>query len=46
MAHLLNIWPLGQRPSMRRAGRILLLFDYDGTLAPIAARPRGRAASR
>ncbi len=38
MAHLLNIWP-SVRARLFRAGRILLLFDYDGTLTPIAARP-------
>ena len=38
MAHLLNIWP-SVRARLFHAGRILLLFDYDGTLTPIAARP-------
>ena len=38
MAHLLNIWP-SVSARLRRADRILLLFDYDGTLAPIMARP-------
>ena len=38
MAHLLNIWP-SVNARLRRAGRILLLFDYDGTLTPIAQRP-------
>lgn len=38
MAHLLNVWP-SVRARLFRAGRILLLFDYDGTLTPIAARP-------
>ena len=38
MAHLLNIWP-SVSARLRRAGRVLLLFDYDGTLTPIAARP-------
>ena len=38
MAHLLNIWPSVSR-RLFLANRILLLFDYDGTLTPIAARP-------
>ena len=38
MAHLLNIWP-SVAARLRRAGRVLLLFDYDGTLTPIVARP-------
>ena len=38
MAHLLNIWP-SVSARLRRAGPILLLFDYDGTLTPIVARP-------
>lgn len=38
MAHLLNIWP-SVRDRLRQAGRVLLLFDYDGTLTPIVARP-------
>ena len=38
MAHLLNTWPAVAR-RLRNAGRTLLLFDYDGTLTPIAARP-------
>ena len=38
MAHLLNIWPL-VKTRLRKAGRVLLLFDYDGTLTPIVARP-------
>ena len=38
MAHLLNVWP-SVRARLFRNGRILLLFDYDGTLTPIAARP-------
>ena len=38
MAHLLNIWP-AVSARLLRAGRILLLFDYDGTLTPIVARP-------
>ena len=38
MAHLLNIWP-SVRARLFRVGRILLLFDYDGTLTPIVARP-------
>lgn len=38
MAHLLNIWPSVAR-RLRNAGKVLLLFDYDGTLTPIVARP-------
>ena len=38
MAHLLNVWP-SVSSRLRRAGRALLLFDYDGTLTPIVARP-------
>ena len=38
MAHLLNTWP-SVSARLRRSGRILLLFDYDGTLTPIVARP-------
>ena len=38
MAHLLNIW-LSVRGRLFNADRILLLFDYDGTLTPIVARP-------
>ncbi len=37
MAHLLNIWP-SVSARLRRVGRILLLFDYDGTLTPIVER--------
>ena len=38
MAHLLNIWP-SVSARLRREERVLLLFDYDGTLTPIVARP-------
>ena len=38
MAHLLNIWP-SVSARLSGAGRVLLLFDYDGTLTPIVARP-------
>ena len=38
MAHLLNIWP-SVRAKLRQANRVLLLFDYDGTLTPIVPRP-------
>ena len=38
MAHLLNIWP-SVSASLLKTDRILLLFDYDGTLTPIVARP-------
>ena len=38
MAHLLNIWtPVSAR--LGRADKVLLLFDYDGTLTPIVQRP-------
>jgi trehalose 6-phosphate phosphatase len=38
MPHLLSVWP-GVVERIRRAGRILLLLDYDGTLTPIVSRP-------
>ncbi len=38
MAHLLNVWP-AVSVRLRRARRVLLLFDYDGTLTPILPRP-------
>ena len=38
MAHLLNIWP-SVSARLNRADRVLLLFDYDGTLTPIVQRP-------
>ena len=38
MPHLLSVWP-GIERRIRGAGTLLLLFDFDGTLAPIAARP-------
>ena len=38
MPHLLNIWPAVSR-QLARSPRVLLLFDYDGTLTPIVARP-------
>ena len=38
MAHLLNVWP-AVRARLLRSDRILLLFDYDGTLTPIVERP-------
>lgn len=38
MPHLLNVWPsVGRR--IAGARHVLLLSDYDGTLAPIAVRP-------
>lgn len=38
MPHLLKEWPnVSQR--LREASRVLLLFDYDGTLTPIVSRP-------
>ena len=38
MPHLLNVWPQVSR-QLANAGHVLLLLDYDGTLAPIAPRP-------
>ena len=38
MPHLLNVWPSIRR-RIAGARHLLLLSDYDGTLAPIAARP-------
>ncbi len=38
MPHLLNVWPRVSR-QIAQARHVLLLLDYDGTLAPIAARP-------
>ena len=38
MPHLLNIWPAVSR-RLANAPRVLLIFDYDGTLTPILARP-------
>lgn len=38
MPHLLNVWPSVSK-QFRQAGVSLLLFDFDGTLSPIAARP-------
>jgi len=38
MPHLLNVWPSVSR-QLSSAHRVLLLFDYDGTLTPIVARP-------
>ena len=38
MAHLLNVWPAVSARLLREE-RALLLFDYDGTLSPIVARP-------
>ena len=39
MPHLLNVWP-SITARLHRARRILALFDYDGTLTPIAPRPQ------
>lgn len=44
MAHLLNIWP-SVSARLRRAERVLLLFDYDGTLTPIARKPEDAVLS-
>lgn len=38
MPHLLYLWPRVSQ-MLSRAGRVLLLFDYDGTLTPIVDRP-------
>ena len=38
MPHLLNVWPSVCR-RLVSTPRVLLLFDYDGTLTPIVARP-------
>jgi trehalose 6-phosphate phosphatase len=38
MPHLLNVWPTVSK-ALRDAPCLLLLFDYDGTLTPIAVRP-------
>jgi trehalose 6-phosphate phosphatase len=38
MPHLLNVWP-SVSEQFRRADVSLLLFDFDGTLSPIAHRP-------
>ena len=38
MPHLLYLWPKISE-ILRQAGRVLLLFDYDGTLTPIVERP-------
>ena len=42
MPHLIHVWPsVSQR--LRNADRVLLLFDYDGTLAPIVEQPDAAA---
>ncbi len=38
MPHLLNVWQSVSR-KLSKASSVLLLFDYDGTLTPIVARP-------
>ena len=38
MPHLLYVWPRVSQ-LLRQAGRVLLLFDYDGTLTPIVDHP-------
>ena len=38
MPHLLYLWPSVSQ-MLRQAGRVLLLFDYDGTLTPIVDHP-------
>ena len=37
MPHLLNVWPSVSR-QLASSPRVLLLFDYDGTLTPIVVR--------
>ena len=38
MPHLLNIWPSVSK-QLQNSSKVLLLFDYDGTLTPIVDRP-------
>lgn len=38
MPHLLNVWSSVSR-QLSASSRVLLIFDYDGTLTPIVARP-------
>ena len=44
MPHLINVWPSVSR-RLASAPRVLLLFDYDGTLTPIVARPEAASLS-
>ena len=44
MPHLLSVWPNIAR-RVRDAEKTLVLFDFDGTLAPIAERPELAALS-
>ena len=44
MPHLLNVWPAVSR-RLENAGRVLLVFDYDGTLTPIVTRPEAALLS-
>lgn len=44
MPHLINVWPAISR-QLQGAHRLLLLFDYDGTLTPIVARPQDAVLS-
>ncbi len=44
MPHLINVWPSVSR-RLASAPRVLLLFDYDGTLTPIAPRPEAATLS-
>ena len=44
MPHLLNVWPSVSR-RLAEAGRVLLLFDYDGTLTPIVPKPEDAVLS-
>lgn len=44
MPHLLNIWPVVSR-QLASSRRILLIFDYDGTLTPIVGCPQNARLS-
>ncbi len=44
MPHLINVWPSVSR-RLASVPRVLLLFDYDGTLTPIVARPEAATLS-
>ena len=44
MPHMLNVWPSVSR-RLAEAGRVLLLFDYDGTLTPIVPKPEDAVLS-
>lgn len=44
MPHLINVWP-SVIHRLASPSRVLLLFDYDGTLTPIVARPEAATLS-